>query len=130
MPRPWDWGKSFHILDAPRPKPSACNRDHSLCEHRFGKLLGIESLKIVSLFPQADKFNRQVQFLLYRDHHPTLAGSIEFGDDQAGEGNGFVEFASLIERIHAGGSVEHQQYFMRGARELFADNAMNFLQFL
>ena len=49
---------------------------------------------------------------------------------QAGERHGLVEFARLVQRVHAGGRVEHQQHFMRRARQLLADDAMQLLQFL
>ena len=41
-----------------------------------------------------------------------------------------MEFPRLVERVHAGGRVQHQQHFMRRAGQLLADDAMQLLQFL
>ena len=45
-------------------------------------------------------------------------------------GDGLVEFARLVQRIHAGGGVKHQQDFMRRAGQFLVHDAMQLLQFL
>ena len=72
----------------------------------------------------------QAEFLLDRDDHAAFAGAVELGDDQAGERDGLVEFARLVQGVHAGGGVEHQQHFVRRAGQLLAHDAVHLLQFL
>ena len=68
------------------------------------------------------------EFLLNRDDHAAFARAIQFRHDR--QRNGFVEFARLVQRIHAGRRIEHQQNFVRRAGQLFAHDAMQLLQFL
>jgi len=65
-------------------------------EQRRGELLRIKRLQVVGLFAQTDEFDWQAQLLLDRDDHPTLAGTIELGDNQSSEFNGFVKLTRLI----------------------------------
>src|SRR6185437_16942382 len=99
-------------------------------EEGLGELLWVEWLEVVRLFAEADEFDGEAEFFLDGDDHAAFAGAVEFGDDEAGEWDGFVEFARLVEGVHAGGGVEHEQDFVRRAGELLADDAMKFLQFL
>jgi hypothetical protein len=62
--------------------------------------------------------------------HAAFAGAVELGDDQAGERDGFVEFARLHQRVHAGAGVQHQQRLVRRAGQFFLHDAMHLLQFL
>ena len=61
-----------------------------------GELFGVEGLEVFGLFADADEFDGQAQFFLDGDDHAAFAGAVEFGDDQASECYGFVEFAGLV----------------------------------
>ena len=99
-------------------------------KQRLRELLRVEGLQIVRLFTKADEFDGQAEFFLDRHDHAAFARAVELGHDQAGERDGLVEFARLIQRVHAGAAVEHEQHFVRRARELLADDAMQLVQFL
>src|ERR1041385_705965 len=101
-----------------------------LREKRRRKFLRIEWLQVFRLLAKADELDWQPEFLLDRDYHPALARAVELGDNEAGERDGLVKLARLVERVHAGGGVEHEQGFMRRAGELAAHDAVNLLQLL
>ena len=81
----------------------------------------IEFLEVVRFFAETDKFDRQSKFFLNRDDHAAFAGAVKFGHDQARHFYRFVEFARLVQRIHPGGRVEHEQHFMGSAGQLLAE---------
>jgi hypothetical protein len=102
----------------------------SFLKQRLRELFRIERLQIVRLLAETDELDRQAEFLLDRHDHAAFARAVELGHDEAGERHGLVKFARLIQRVHAGRRVEHEQDFVRRAGELLADDAMQFLQFL
>ena len=103
---------------------------HLFLEQRRRKQLRVERLQIIRLFADADEFDGQAEFLLKRDDHAAFARAVEFGDDETREFHRFVKFTRLVQGVHAGGAVEHQQDFMRRAGEFPGHHAMQFLQFL
>jgi hypothetical protein len=70
------------------------------------------------------------KFPLNGHDHAAFAGAVELGDDQAGQGDGFVKFARLHQRVHAGAGVQDQQGLVRRAGQFFVHDAMHLLQFL
>ena len=90
-------------------------------KQRLRELFGVEGLQIVQLLAEADEFDGQPEFLLDRHHHAAFARAVELGHDEAGERDGFVEFARLVQRIHAGAAVEYEQDFVRRTGQLLID---------
>ncbi|MFM1942854.1 MAG: hypothetical protein RI897_1836 [Verrucomicrobiota bacterium] len=99
-------------------------------EEGLGEGLGVEGLEVIRLFAEADEFYGYAEFLLDSDDGAAFAGAVEFRDDEAGEGDGLMEFAGLGEGVEAGGSIEHEQSFVGCAGGLFSEDAMEFLEFL
>src|SRR6266516_5454133 len=99
-------------------------------KQRRRELLRVERLQIIRLFADADEFDRQAELVLNRDDHAAFARAVEFGDDEPRELHRFVKFTRLVQGVHAGGAVEHQQDFMRRAGQFPGHHAMQFLQFL
>src|SRR6266508_3562539 len=60
------------------------------------ELFRIKRLQIVGLLADSDQLNWQSELPLDGHDHPTLAGAVEFGNDEAGEPHGFVEFPRLV----------------------------------
>jgi hypothetical protein len=94
------------------------------------ELLRVERLQIVRLLAEADEFDGQTEFFLDGNHHAAFARSVELGNDEAGERDGLVEFARLVERVHAGAAVEHEQDLVWCTGQLLADDAMELVQLL
>ena len=94
------------------------------------ELLHVERLQVIRLFSQPNELDRQPQLLLNRHHHPSLAGAVELGDDQPRQRHRFVEFARLVQRIHAGRRVQYQLHLVRRARHFLGQGIADFLQFL
>ena len=99
-------------------------------KQRLSELFRVEGLQIFRLLAETDEFDGQAKLFLDCHHHAALAGAVELGDDQAGERHGLVKLARLVERVHASGRIQHQQHLVRRPRPLFADDAVQFLQFL
>lgn len=107
-----------------------CALNQSFLKQRLRELFGVEGLQVVRLLAEADEFDGQAEFLLDRHHHAAFARTVELGHDEAGERHGLVEFARLVQRVHAGAAVEHEQDFVRRPGQLLADDAMELEQFL
>jgi len=120
----------------PHQRPSAVKIQVSpfveklFLKQRLSKLLGVEGLQVVRLFAEADELDGQAELLLDGDDHAAFAGAVELGHDEAGERDGLVEFARLVQRIHAGAAIEYQQHFVRRAGQLLADDAVELVQLL
>ena len=84
-------------------------------KQRLRELFRVEGLQVVRLLAEADEFDGQAEFLLDGHDHAAFARAVEPGHDEAGERDGLVEFARLVERVHAGAAVEHEQDFVRRA---------------
>ena len=107
-----------------------CFLAFSFLKQSLRELFGVERLQIIRLLAEADEFDGQAEFLLDRHHHAAFARAVELGHDEAGERDGFVEFARLVQRIHAGAAVEYEQDFVRRAGQLLPDDAVELVQLL
>lgn len=64
------------------------------------------------------------------DGDAAFAGAVEFGDDQAVEWAGFVEFLGLLEGVVAGGGVDDEEGEVGGGFVVFGDGTADFSEFL
>ena len=81
------------------------------------------------MLAQPDELDRQIEFVLDGHHHSAPRGAVELGDDQPRQRDELVEFSRLVQRVHPGGGIDHEQRFVRRAIDLVADHAVQFLEF-
>jgi len=84
-------------------------------KQRLRELFRVEGLLVVRLLAEADEFDGQAEFLQDRHHHAAFARAVQLGHDEAGERDSLVKFTRLVQRVHAGRRVQHQQDFVRRA---------------
>ena len=75
--------------------------------------LWVEGLKVFNLFTEADEAGGDAEFLLDGDEDAAFAAAVEFGDDEPGQGNGFVKLACLLQRVGACGGIDDEDDLMR-----------------
>jgi hypothetical protein len=94
------------------------------------ELNGVEGLESVGGFAEADEAGGDAQFLLNRNDDAAFAAAVEFGDDDASDGDGFVEFAGLLESVGAGGGIDDEENLVRGGGVFASHHTMDLLEFL
>ena len=94
------------------------------------ELGGVEGLEGVGGFAEADEAGGDAEFLLDGDDDTAFAAAVEFGDDDASDGDGFVEFAGLLEGVGAGGGVDDEEDFVRGGGVFATDDTVDLFEFL
>src|ERR1035437_2875677 len=82
----------------------------SVTEHAVDELHGIERREIVHPFAEADQLDRDAQLALYLHDDAALRGSVELGEDDAGDVDHLGERTGLDEAVLAGGGVENEQH--------------------
>jgi len=60
------------------------------------------------------------------DDDASLGGAVEFGEEDAGDLDGFEKFFSLADGVLAGRGVEDEEDFVRGTGDAFVDDLANF----
>ena len=63
------------------------------------------------------------------DHDSALGGSIELGEDDAGDAAGIGELAGLFEAVLAGGGIEHEKDFVGRIGDDLLGRAVHLLEF-
>ncbi len=74
--------------------------------------------------------HRQAELLSQRHHDAAACATVQLGDGKPGHGHHLLEHLNLIQRVLAGGGIQHQQYRMRRRRVLLLEHADDLLQFL
>ena len=62
--------------------------------------------------------------------YAALGCTVQFGDDQAAQSQGFVKCFDLCQGVLTGVAINDQQYFMRRSRFCLFYDAMDFFQFI
>ena len=73
---------------------------------------------------------RDFELIVDGESDPAFSRAVEFGDDQTIKRAGFVKFFGLVQRVGAGGGIDHQQGEMRCAFILLGNRAADFSEFL
>jgi len=87
-------------------------------------------LKIVLLFANPNKTQRQLQGIGDGKHNAALRRPIQLGQDDRAQGCCFIKYPRLLERVLPHGGIEHQQGFVRRIRVLFSEHPPDFPQFV
>ncbi len=74
----------------------------------------IERLEVWGGLAEADEAGRDAEFLLNGDEDAAFTAAVEFGDDDAGDGDGFVEFARLLKGVGPCGGIDDEEHLMGG----------------
>ena len=91
-------------------------------EYCVSVVLAVEQTEILRLFSQSNKVDRDPEFAVYRNDRAALGSAVEFGEDQPGEAETFVEGARLQNGVGANASVYHEPTVFGGLRvELLED---------
>lgn len=90
--------------------------------------LAIEQREVVDLFAGADEAGGKAELILNGYDNAAFAAAVEFGDNEAGQADGLLEFARLRERVAAGCRIDHQERFVRRSRILLGQRPFHFLQ--
>jgi hypothetical protein len=93
----------------------------ALLENVFHETFPLELLKTVGLFSSSDEAGSDAKFLLNSGSDPPFTGSVELGENQAIEGHRFLEFASLVQGIPAGGGIDDDEGFVGSGLVLLAN---------
>ena len=97
---------------------------------RCHKCVRFEVAQIVLTLAQADHADRETQFVGDRNDDAAFGRPVQFGQNQAGNADVRVELPGLGHGILSGGRVQNQQGLVRGAGDAFAQDTVNFLEFL
>src|SRR5271170_8035632 len=73
-------------------------------QQRRYEFLRVEHTEILALLAHADEADGNLQFLRDGEHHASLGGAVELGDDQPGYSEPLVEVVGLCDRILADGA--------------------------
>src|SRR5215813_12744145 len=87
-------------------------------EQGVDELRGLEGLEILDALSDADQLAEKLQLPDDPDHDAAPGRAVELGQAHAGQPYCLMERLSLRESVLAGGSIEHHQRLVRGAREL------------
>src|SRR5215469_6015417 len=97
-------------------------------EERVDIGLRIEGDKVVDLLAGPDEANGQIQFAGDCDDDAAFRGTVELGENDAGDSGVAPELARLVQAVLAGGGVEDEQYVMRSARHNLRGGALHFFE--
>ena len=92
-------------------------------EEGFDEIFGVEGFDVFGFFAEADEFDGQIELVADGDDDAALGGAVEFGEEDAGDVDGLEEFLGLADGVLAGGGVEDEEDFVRGAGDAFFDDA-------
>ena len=99
-----------------------------LTNQSAGEFLSLEGLKIVDLFADPDEVDRKgraAAFLRESKKHAALRGAVKFCHDKTGQTDRLIKLTDLSEGILTVCAVNHENDFVRGARQGFFLRALD-----
>ena len=96
------------------------------CDEGFG----IEILKVFNPFSDTDQANGEFKLFGDCDDDAAARRAVQFRQDQARHPHGFMELASLSQRILPDRGIQDQQHFMGRPRHFLADHTLHFAEFI
>ncbi len=75
--------------------------------------VGVEDLKLVGLFPDADELHGAAGDLAHGEQRAAAGVAVELGHDEAGDADGFMELGGDADGLLAGGGIGHEQGLAR-----------------
>jgi hypothetical protein len=96
-----------------RSRRTRCKRSRFRSRDQPGYLVRIERAEILERLADADGVDRQAELLRRRDQHAAFRRAVQLGHHQPGDAGVAAEHLDLVERILAGGGIEHQHHVVR-----------------
>ena len=79
-------------------------------------LVGVERAQVADALADADRVDRQAEFLRRRDQHAAARGAVQLGHHQPGDAGDLLEHLDLVERVLPRRRVEHEHHVVRRGR--------------
>jgi hypothetical protein len=92
------------------------------------KRFAVEGLKVVDLFSNTDKPDRDFQLITDRKHDPSFCGAVELGQYYPCHIDRCRELFDLLQRILAGCGIQDKQNLMRRSGQPFVKHPPDLLQ--